>query len=193
MKRRLLNLLTALSLLLCVAACVLWGRSYAADDVLWGDKATAVVPPAVDRRMFTAESGRGGLLLHTGRIITADPRIFAGPPTGRWVMQMRCAPLTSVPPRQTRHQWLGFAFDRRHFKDALTANSSVIAVIPYWFIALGAAVLPAVYLRRRSSARRRLRASRGQCLRCGYDLRASPDLCPECGAIGGTGGCAANA
>jgi hypothetical protein len=33
MKRRLLNLLTALSLLLCVAACVLWVRSYWAFDL----------------------------------------------------------------------------------------------------------------------------------------------------------------
>ena len=183
MGRRLFTLCSVLSLLLCVAACVLWVRSYVANDVLWGDKAIAVEPAAIDRRMFTAESGRGGLLLHTGRIITADERIFAGPPTGRWLIQMRCAPLASAPARQT--QYLGFAFDRRHFKDALTANSSVVAVIPYWFIALGASVLPAVHVRLRSSARRRLRASRGECLGCGYDLRASPDRCPECGATGG--------
>jgi hypothetical protein len=37
MKRRLLNLLTALSLLLCVAACVLWVRSYwHCDSIAWG-------------------------------------------------------------------------------------------------------------------------------------------------------------
>ena len=33
MKRRVLNLLTALSLLLCVAVCVLWVRSYRVADV----------------------------------------------------------------------------------------------------------------------------------------------------------------
>ena len=32
LRRRLLNLLTALSLLLCVAVCVLWVRSYAVAD-----------------------------------------------------------------------------------------------------------------------------------------------------------------
>ena len=34
MTRRLLNLLTALSLLLCVVACVLWARSYGRMDSL---------------------------------------------------------------------------------------------------------------------------------------------------------------
>ena len=36
MKRRVLNLLTALSLALCVAACALWVRSYAvSDEMMW--------------------------------------------------------------------------------------------------------------------------------------------------------------
>jgi len=33
------------------------------------------------------------------------------------------------------------------------------------------------------SRRRRLRLARKQCAECGYDMRASPEKCSECGAI----------
>jgi hypothetical protein len=53
------------------------------------------------------------------------------------------------------------------------------AIVPYW-LALGVtAPLPALaaWLR----VRRRRRARRRLCANCGYDLRATPDRCPECG------------
>jgi hypothetical protein len=54
--------------------------------------------------------------------------------------------------------------------------------LPCWQAAVLSACLPAnSLLRRRRRQIGKLRLERGQCVRCGYDLRASPDRCSECG------------
>lgn len=52
---------------------------------------------------------------------------------------------------------------------------------PHWFVVALCGVLPAVWLVRFRRRREWLR--RGRCRRCGYDLRATPDRCPECGLV----------
>ena len=55
--------------------------------------------------------------------------------------------------------------------------------LPFWMLAAIAAFLPTIWIIERASRRqqrRRLQRS-GLCPRCGYDLRASPNRCPECG------------
>jgi hypothetical protein len=52
-------------------------------------------------------------------------------------------------------------------------------IVPYWFLLLLTAVLPAWTIV--DAVRRRRRTKAGFCEGCGYDLRASSDRCPECG------------
>jgi hypothetical protein len=57
-----------------------------------------------------------------------------------------------------------------------------IWLIPFWLLLPMAAALQvwwAVYFGRRWRRSRRL--TRGLCVKCGYDLRATPGRCPECG------------
>lgn len=55
-----------------------------------------------------------------------------------------------------------------------------IVAIPYWLILLPLLLLPSRAVRNQYA--RRCRARAGRCLGCGYDLRQSPDRCPECGS-----------
>src|SRR5688500_16606841 len=63
-KRRLLNLLTALSMLLCVAVCVLWVRSYSAYDL---------VHLRTTDRWYHASAFRGRLMVGTWLTADHDP------------------------------------------------------------------------------------------------------------------------
>ena len=54
-----------------------------------------------------------------------------------------------------------------------------LVVVPYWLV-LAVAALPLPVVGVKFVARRRRRRA-GLCASCGYDLRASPGRCPECG------------
>jgi hypothetical protein len=55
--------------------------------------------------------------------------------------------------------------------------------VPLWAFVAMFAILPAVW--HTALARRQMRRMAGCCLKCGYDLRATPDRCPECGTVPG--------
>jgi hypothetical protein len=52
---------------------------------------------------------------------------------------------------------------------------------PHWSIVMATSLLPAARLRSMLRAFRRRQRLPGLCPTCGYDLRATPDRCPECG------------
>jgi hypothetical protein len=51
--------------------------------------------------------------------------------------------------------------------------------IPYWIVVIGLAIIPVRQLW--LVVGKRSKANNGLCSSCGYDLRATPDRCPECG------------
>lgn len=53
--------------------------------------------------------------------------------------------------------------------------------VPHWFVSILLAVLPLLRWWTYHKGRQLYRA--GLCVHCGYDLRATPDRCPECGTV----------
>jgi hypothetical protein len=87
-------------------------------------------------------------------------------------------------------QWKRWGFDVAYTPAArglldtyggVPTNFNDIA-IPYWFIT-SLVTLPLPLLMIFKWRTRRVRLRRGQCVRCGYDLRASNGRCPECGTM----------
>jgi hypothetical protein len=69
---------------------------------------------------------------------------------------------------------LGFVYNA-----ATPSNPIFFAGVPLWAVAVPLAFASVVFA---TKARGEGRARRGLCVRCGYDLRATPDRCPECGS-----------
>ena len=189
-KRFAFNSLAALSLLLCVAVCVLWVRNRNAIETakwIYGrsrpDRSVAltfITTGSSDRLYFGFASGQ--IPFSNGNIYHRY-RSFVDPVGPRFV-HTRMTPWRTQWPLDTPG-WgpVRWTLDRRSRPAAEDDWFSLSIGISHWLLALLLLVLPTLWLMRWRRARRIHLA--GLCPTCGYDLRATPDRCPECGTAAG--------
>jgi hypothetical protein len=186
MLRRLFTVLSALSLLLCAAVVALWVRSRSRTDILVHIRSgTSTMEWSCAVRGFTfcrRENVLGWLDEPEWRWETERPPL-AGP---RWAPDAGASSgwrvLGTSGARGTRQFSLelpevgptgcGFLCTTA-FHEEVT-----VVTVPYWWAVLAASLMPGLWV-----ARHRLPPpGLGLCPSCGYDLRATPGRCPECGS-----------
>ena len=190
MRRKFFNLLSALSLLLCAATVVLWVRSYNVSDIVRRDFRRISINTQSGHSVELRSAG-GGLTVTTAAYHNSDPdlRLWRTPLISAevsWAWTADEKPIyPQLVPTGLSRSWsnAGFAWMECSFRTSwFIAYDEQSALVPYWFVAMGATVIPLLRLSRVLTSRRQFARRRGErCRLCGYDLRATPDRCPECG------------
>lgn len=166
-ERRLHSASVALAVLALVAGAALVASLFAHARGRWVSRST---PGAggelgwLDRQVTVAHGNvtyfaGGSLSLSTTP--TLSP--YAGVRTGVWLIAPGAAPSPASPDVLGAPMFEGFGYWQ----------------CPLWLVALPAAAGAAALWHLAARASRRRRA--GGCATCGYDLRATPQRCPECG------------
>jgi hypothetical protein len=203
-----LDLLAAVSLVVFLAMLALWARGYWARDGIWYSTDTARYSLHSYRGRIWIWRLSGGRAASDG-VWTTSAKLHRGwawdstpdswyeqfKSSRKWGMSAEqftlAAPATGYSPSvpgAVDWQVLGFRFLRNDSWTPIaqlqwgypTARSAAV-FIPQCAIALLLGLLPAATLFR--LLRRRRRMKRGLCPLCGYDLRGSPNRCPECGTV----------
>jgi hypothetical protein len=210
-RRWLFNGVAALSLPLCVASAFLWVRSLYHCDCVCYRLRTEInysVPP-IPKHLFLISTGphvidvslgpscgRWGTYSHvpySGFTLSSDSREpTLGLPAETEVLPGTGATIGSLFFNTWANHWqpaihafAGFGWESSN--DRVVANhlaakaSSMRVSIPMWFLVAMFAILPFNGIRK--MLRALSRSQHGLCTYCGYDLRATPDRCPECGTV----------
>ena len=167
-KRRLFTILSALSLLLFAAVVALWVWSYFRSESI-----SRVRSGGIKERISAA----------SGSIIASRTDGHRGEPDWfheRYVVYSSppLSPDSVMPdPHLRGGEFAGFAW--YYYGPEVHWTIDRLLIVPYWFVAMLTAIHPACLGVRWYSSHRR--HARGLCPSCGYDLRATPGRCPECG------------
>lgn len=209
MKRRLFTAFSALSLALCILIATLWIHSYRACERLEWMHSYSI--SYADDAIFFIDRARV-LLLNRGAMefvfVRGNNDCRFGGPVFDWWVEMQEGKLDETLPfcggeisfdgwqfrRKAVPAWhdaaspiegdmfkglLGFRFARITEKADPSFRLTRLQFPIGWLLCLG--LVPLADLRRAIRGRRRV--SQQRCRSCGYDLRATPERCPECGAV----------
>lgn len=163
----------AASLLCCAAAAGVWVRSYfAVERVL----------RTTDARLLTLAAGRGRLAITQMKPMAGE---FTPEERQPWTHVTSRLPDGPYPPARVWAEESRTLFPGGfHVSRTIgNKNASIIALHLAYPSALFALAPLAWFVGHRKRRRRAARARAGLCAKCGYDLRACADRCPECGTV----------
>jgi hypothetical protein len=180
--RRLFNVLAALSLMLSMATIALWVRSDSVEDLL-AARIPGATPTNGMGRWISLASNRDEFTLAIVRGPETTLHSFWTSPSFGVHSSLGYLPTHNVRSAHVaRGRYGGFweylGFYRQYYGGG---GGSQTWTVPMWPVVVFTWI---AIFRMPARARRRFRRPKpGCCAVCGYDMRATPDRCPECGTL----------